>query len=391
MRIVITGEIGKGTGQYSHGHFVDAISKRAADDNHLEIVGNGPGGDMSEADKIYSEMQLLRKSGVKIDMVVTSEMHSAYSYIMQGADHRAIFHHGKGLVHNCLVSPNKPMNVHELEALKASAAAWDSGMTEIYSKRTGKPVSFWLDIMKQNKEWSANELLEMGLIDEVVQPAKAAALSQAIENNNQPINNNLMTAIEEQLKSFQETISALPKNIADSLRATFSALAPKAMIEDALEDGTVIWVESEDGDWQGKSVFVDSADGKIPAPDGEHKLRDGRTIVTAGGVITEIKESAPDEMEALKSEIEALKAERDAANATAAQAIEGANQAIQAMAKNIKSEAVAPIRTTVAPKAVAQNGSAPENTFSIPAMYAKKMGITIEQATEILERQSKKQ
>ena len=46
---------------------------------------------------------------------------------------------------------------------------------------------------------------------------------------------------------------------------------------------------------QGLAVFVVTADGNVPAPDGEHALEGGITIVTADGKIEAIKESAPEE------------------------------------------------------------------------------------------------
>jgi hypothetical protein len=42
---------------------------------------------------------------------------------------------------------------------------------------------------------------------------------------------------------------------------------------------------------QGLAVFVVTADGQVPAPDGEHMLEGGVTIVTMGGKIEAIKET----------------------------------------------------------------------------------------------------
>jgi len=53
---------------------------------------------------------------------------------------------------------------------------------------------------------------------------------------------------------------------------------------------------------QGLAVFVVTADGNIPAPDGEHALEGGITIVTKDGKIEAIMESAPEEVEASEEE-----------------------------------------------------------------------------------------
>lgn len=60
---------------------------------------------------------------------------------------------------------------------------------------------------------------------------------------------------------------------------------------------------------QGLAIFVVTADGNIPAPDGEHALEGGVTIVTKDGKIEAIKESAAEEEEALEEEIAAEEVE----------------------------------------------------------------------------------
>lgn len=60
---------------------------------------------------------------------------------------------------------------------------------------------------------------------------------------------------------------------------------------------------------QGLAIFVVTADGNIPAPDGEHALEGGVTIVTKDGKIEAIKESASEEEEAMEEEIAAEEVE----------------------------------------------------------------------------------
>jgi len=56
----------------------------------------------------------------------------------------------------------------------------------------------------------------------------------------------------------------------------------------------------------GGDVFVVTPEGEIPAPDGEHLLDDGRTIIVSGGKLTEImKAEEPVEVEVeMESELE---------------------------------------------------------------------------------------
>jgi ATP-dependent protease ClpP protease subunit len=86
-----------------------------------------------------------------------------------------------------------------------------------------------------------------------------------------------------------------------------------------LEDGQSIFVESEDGELEGKTTN---------APAGTHKLKDGRTITVVegdnGNVVESVSEDAPasmedeeDEMTMLKAENEKLKAELETLSAKA--------------------------------------------------------------------------
>ena len=69
---------------------------------------------------------------------------------------------------------------------------------------------------------------------------------------------------------------------------------------------------------QGLAIFVVTADGQVPAPDGEHALEGGITIVTADGKIEAIKESEPAEVAEEEVVETALEEEMSPAEAVAA-------------------------------------------------------------------------
>jgi hypothetical protein len=54
-----------------------------------------------------------------------------------------------------------------------------------------------------------------------------------------------------------------------------------------LADGTIVQAETLAVN---EPLFVVSSEGLIPAPDGEHQLKDNRIVTVASGIITEIKE-----------------------------------------------------------------------------------------------------
>jgi hypothetical protein len=111
-------------------------------------------------------------------------------------------------------------------------------------------------------------------------------------------------------------VSEIVSKYADRLKAFGIQLSAEGEIkkEDqmamaVLADGTEVF--SPDAEFSvGSELFIKDGDGNpVPAPDGEHTTAEGKVIVVAGGVITEIKEP---EAEEPKVEIE-IEEEKQAA------------------------------------------------------------------------------
>lgn len=111
-------------------------------------------------------------------------------------------------------------------------------------------------------------------------------------------------------------VSEIVSKYADRLKAFGIQLSAEGEIkkEDqmamaVLADGTEVY--SPDAEFKvGSELFIKDGDGNpVPAPDGEHTTAEGKVIVVAGGVITEIKEP---EAEEPKVEIE-IEEEKQAA------------------------------------------------------------------------------
>ena len=97
-------------------------------------------------------------------------------------------------------------------------------------------------------------------------------------------------------------VSEIVSKYADRLKAFGIQLSAEGEIkkEDqmamaVLADGTEVF--SPDAEFKvGSELFIKDGDGNpVPAPDGEHTTAEGKVIVVAGGVITEIKEPMEEE------------------------------------------------------------------------------------------------
>lgn len=111
-------------------------------------------------------------------------------------------------------------------------------------------------------------------------------------------------------------VSEIVSKYADRLKAFGIQLSAEGEIKKeaqmamaVLADGTEVY--SPDAEFSvGSELFIMDGDGNpVPAPDGEHTTAEGKIIVVAGGVITEIKEP---EAEEPKVEIE-IEEEKQAA------------------------------------------------------------------------------
>lgn len=101
--------------------------------------------------------------------------------------------------------------------------------------------------------------------------------------------------LEEKFKN-KNKMSKKERNVIDALRDLFTGVdgqqketsTEEVTLNSAtLEDGTVlVW----DGDLEEgvTAVFVQTEEGDVPAPDGEHRLEDGTLLITEGGILQSI-------------------------------------------------------------------------------------------------------
>lgn len=68
----------------------------------------------------------------------------------------------------------------------------------------------------------------------------------------------------------------------------------KLAAEVVKEDGTVVYTDADEFA-PGVSVFVKDGEEVVPAPDGEHKLEDGRVVIVSEGVVESISEAEVEE------------------------------------------------------------------------------------------------
>lgn len=308
----------------------EAVKKQvalAANAESLVVHIASPGGSVYDGYKIYHQ---LKGSGKKIKSIIEGEAQSMATFISLAGDEIEIKDPSIYMIHN----PSQGLQ-GDADALQGGAEELrmiEDEMAKAYSIKTGLSIDEIKKMMKKESRMNAFEAKQKGFVDRITNQLKAVAIGKTqMEDKN----------------AFDRIMDEL-KGIASKL--TGSSTAAPVAVELELKDGSMLNVEGE-GDLMGKPATV----GGQPAPDGDHQLADGRVVVTAGGVVTEVREAAPVETpeQKLQKEIEALKAQLQKAEADKAAASEDVNktkeevkQAAQMVAK-IEKEITALKKQTV--------------------------------------------
>ena len=205
------------------------------------------------------------------------------------------------------------LGVDDLESAKIELSQIRQSMAEAYAKKSGKTVEEWLAFMKATTRLTANMAKQYGLVDKVtsIEPRRIAA---------------------EFIEEFKSEVNQLIMGLFSKKAAP---AAQAAAMDLPLKDGKVLNVQSEDGNLVGKPATVDG----VPA-EGTFELADGKKVVCAGGVVTEVMEAAPpaeSEADKMKKELEMVKGQL--AQLTAAKAAEEAKIKAEEEAKAKAQEA----------------------------------------------------
>jgi hypothetical protein len=147
-------------------------------------------------------------------------------------------------------------------------------MVKIYKEKSGLDEKKIIDLMKASDWLMPQEAKDFGFVDEIYNSGIKVAASAAVIYAKEKVNNKLLIKLEEKMKN------PFKKEKAETLNVL------------ALKDGNQLLMNAEE---IAPDVEVMPL-GAMTLEDGEYELADGRTIIVAGGVITEVidNSAAPD-------------------------------------------------------------------------------------------------
>lgn len=324
------------------GYLKDQVSRIGAFDKIVHHI-TSPGGDVYEG---YEAYHFLRSLGKPIKTIVEGQCQSIATLIAYAGDEVIMLKPSRWMVHEASIPPMGIGGTAEvLERGSQELRKINSEMAERYANKTGKPLESVIELMKKETPMTAEEAKQYGFVDEVI--TSLGELKQYDKLKAVALGTNM-----EEAKGY-EKLEKMFENFFSKFTGNSAPAAPVA-VDLATADGKMISVDG-DGDLVGKAATVDGQ----PAPDGEHVLADGRTLVIAGGVITAIKEAmTPEQKELadLKQQLQAMQVEKAAAEA-ARQASEQQVQTVTSAMQEVQKEVQALKKMTVGPQAAAPKGA----------------------------------
>ena len=135
------------------------------------------GGSLFEAIDMHN--QLVRHGNVEV--VITGPTASAATIIALGAKKISILDNAFFLIHKVMSTVDNWGNFNEdeldkliqdLQTLRTENQKFDQVIARIYQKKTGKPIDEILNIMKRDTWMTADEAVELGFVDKIMDPAE---------------------------------------------------------------------------------------------------------------------------------------------------------------------------------------------------------------------------
>lgn len=239
-----------------------------AEEITLHIIS--PGGDVFEGYSIYNA---LKNSGKKITTHIEGTCASIATLVAAAGQNIVMNRTAQFMIHNPKVSGlSAEADSKRLRNVADQLDQIKSILIDVYERKTGlSKEKLWE--LYDNETWmSAVEAEQMGFIDESVDAIKAVASFD--------------------LNNFKNMEDKKETSILRGLITRFSNLLKyKNEQSVTLEDGTVVLVMSEDGDFTGKPITYE--DGR-PLEPGDYKLTEGRTItVGPDSIVTTVKDAEP--------------------------------------------------------------------------------------------------
>lgn len=238
---------------------------------------------------------IIKGTGKKVTAIIEGLCASIATYPAMLADTLKMAETAMFMIHNPKMGLEGEQK--DMEGAADMLAKIKNDLIRAYKSKTGLDDNRLSVMMNSETFMTSSEAKANGFIDEIVKPIRAVAKFDIPKKEKMPDKKQ-----NESIKKIESFIGKL-KNL-------FTSVENAVNVE--LEDGTIIYVDSDDGELVGKRAFTTDAEGnptEEAAPVGDHRLQDGRTItIGEDGTVTAISETTPapeESVEALTAKLQA--------------------------------------------------------------------------------------
>jgi len=311
-KIYIDGEFGKEITLESVRNSVLALG----DIKILRADFNSGGGDVNVGYAVQDYFKELKKSGITVHTNIVGLCASIATAPFLEGEERTMSSSSTLMIHNPWMQPNAPMEAKDLEAAGVRLRGEEEKLANIYADKVDTDIEEIKELMKLETRMDLTQSRNIGFIN-------AKSIEYRICASIKPIVN----------KKDMNKNEGLLKDIKALLDKVSGKEEPVQAMAITLEDGSTVFIDSEDGEFVGKSIFLE--EGGEALADGSYMLEDGRELDVAEGKVSEIKEaSAPnEEAEALAKENAELKAELETLKASAVESASALEESKEINAK----------------------------------------------------------
>jgi ATP-dependent Clp protease protease subunit len=223
---------------------------------------NSPGGSVVEGFAMYD---VLKGSGREVTTIIEGQCASIATVIFLAGKTRKISRNSTFFIHNPWQQTEG--DAEHLRKVADNLELVENIVADFYQEFTNLDKNSLLSYMSQETTFTPEQAVEFGFATEIVEPTTKDLKVQKVKA--------LLNLNEQMAKTLLERVNNAIKAFKDIKAADFSTA-----------DGQTITIDSTGEEIAaGDSVSVNGQ----PAPDGSYTLTDGRTIIVAGGKVTEVK------------------------------------------------------------------------------------------------------
>ena len=304
-KIYIDGEIGSKVTLESVRNQVLALG----DIDVLNVDINSGGGDVTVG---YAIHDYLKGLNIKVNTKAVGVCASIATVIFLAGEDRGMLPNAEIMIHNPWIQPNQGMEASDLEELASYMRDEETKLANFYTGKLGADKETIEGLMKVETRMDLNQSKSIGFVNANSNNYRAVA----------SIKLNDMDKKEGLVKDLLNLTAKLSKMVKGEESAKAMAIT--------LDDGSSVFIDSEDGEFVGKSIFLE--EGGEPLGDGDYMLEDGRELVVADGLVSEVKEGEGEEVEELKAKI----AELEASMVESSKALEESNEVNAKLDESVK-------------------------------------------------------